>query len=157
MLLESENHQCPDCKEIGISPDTMIPNRYLRKSVDNFRNTTGYQRTLPSRTLMPSHPLPGNSLVQVPMVQPIQALGAPRPLEVINLTETRSDTDSPLRTDNHTLGRVLNNNVPTNSRLLPLHQTPAISSSNPVLPSSKGADTRGAPPLESGRIHYQQP
>ncbi|XP_044758580.1 E3 ubiquitin-protein ligase RBBP6 isoform X2 [Coccinella septempunctata] len=41
-LLESEDHECPDCHEKDISPGTLIPNRFLRKSVANFKNTTGY-------------------------------------------------------------------------------------------------------------------
>ncbi|XP_045475836.1 E3 ubiquitin-protein ligase RBBP6 isoform X2 [Harmonia axyridis] len=41
-LLESEDHECPDCHEKEISPGTLIPNRFLRKSVANFKNTTGY-------------------------------------------------------------------------------------------------------------------
>ncbi|KAJ8965139.1 hypothetical protein NQ314_004364 [Rhamnusium bicolor] len=42
VLLESEEHECPDCHEKDISPGTLIPNRFLRKSVANFKNTTGY-------------------------------------------------------------------------------------------------------------------
>ncbi|CAG9859741.1 unnamed protein product [Phyllotreta striolata] len=42
VLLESEDHECPDCHEKDISPDTLIPNRFLRTSVSNFKNTTGY-------------------------------------------------------------------------------------------------------------------
>ncbi|XP_044252807.1 E3 ubiquitin-protein ligase RBBP6 isoform X2 [Tribolium madens] len=41
-LLESEEHECPDCHEKDISPTTLIPNRFLRNSVANFKNTTGY-------------------------------------------------------------------------------------------------------------------
>ncbi|XP_076053885.1 something that sticks like glue isoform X2 [Oratosquilla oratoria] len=29
-LLESEEHECPSCKEKGVGPDTLIPTRYLR-------------------------------------------------------------------------------------------------------------------------------
>lgn len=154
VLLESENHQCPDCKEIGISPDTMIPNRYLRKSVDNFRNTTGYQRTLPSRTLMMTQPPPGNSLVQVPLIQPVMAqqpiltLGTrpSRPLEVINLVESRSDTDSPIHIDNH---------KSSSNHILPLHKTPSIAKTKPVL-TSKGADISRGHPQDSSRMQYSQ-
>ncbi|XP_072390244.1 uncharacterized protein snama isoform X2 [Diabrotica undecimpunctata] len=42
VLLESEDHECPDCHEKEISPDTLIPNRFLRTSVANFKNETGY-------------------------------------------------------------------------------------------------------------------
>lgn len=41
-LLESDDHECPDCHERDISPSTLIPNRFLRNSVANFKNTTGY-------------------------------------------------------------------------------------------------------------------
>ncbi|XP_017768418.1 PREDICTED: E3 ubiquitin-protein ligase RBBP6 isoform X2 [Nicrophorus vespilloides] len=42
ILLESEDHECPDCHEREISPGTLIPNRFLRNSVTNFKSTTGY-------------------------------------------------------------------------------------------------------------------
>ena len=42
-LLESEDNECPDCHEKDISPGTLIPNRYLRNSVNTFKNDTGYQ------------------------------------------------------------------------------------------------------------------
>ncbi|KAL1494030.1 hypothetical protein ABEB36_009699 [Hypothenemus hampei] len=44
ILLESEDHECPDCHEKDIAPTTLIPNRFLRKSVANFKNTTGYEK-----------------------------------------------------------------------------------------------------------------
>lgn len=44
MLLESDNHECPECHETDVSPDTLIPNRYLRRAVMNFKNQTGYTR-----------------------------------------------------------------------------------------------------------------
>ncbi|VEN43520.1 unnamed protein product [Callosobruchus maculatus] len=42
VLLDSEDHECPDCHEKDISPDTLIPNRFIRTSVGKFKNTTGY-------------------------------------------------------------------------------------------------------------------
>uniref|UniRef100_A0A336KWY5 CSON000836 protein n=1 Tax=Culicoides sonorensis TaxID=179676 RepID=A0A336KWY5_CULSO len=41
-LLESEDNECPDCQEKGTSPASLIPNRFLRRSVNNFKNETGY-------------------------------------------------------------------------------------------------------------------
>lgn len=35
-LLESEDNECPDCKEKETSPGSLIPNRFLRKSVADF-------------------------------------------------------------------------------------------------------------------------
>ncbi|CAH2106406.1 unnamed protein product [Euphydryas editha] len=48
-LLESEDHECPDCREKEIAPTTLIPNRFLRNSVSAFRNQTGYCRRAPHR------------------------------------------------------------------------------------------------------------
>ncbi|XP_044734609.1 E3 ubiquitin-protein ligase RBBP6 isoform X3 [Chrysoperla carnea] len=48
-LLESEDHECPDCHEKDISPCTLIPNRFLRNSVSNFRNETGYRKRVQYR------------------------------------------------------------------------------------------------------------
>lgn len=42
--MDSDNHECPECQEIDVSPDTLIPNRYLRRAVMNFKNQTGYTR-----------------------------------------------------------------------------------------------------------------
>ena len=44
-LLESETHECPECHETQQSPDSLIPNRFLRNSVSKFRNDTGYSGT----------------------------------------------------------------------------------------------------------------
>lgn len=46
-LLESEDNECPDCHEKGSSPGSLIPNRFLRNSVNMFRNETGYNRPRP--------------------------------------------------------------------------------------------------------------
>ena len=35
-LLESEDNECPDCKEKGTSPGSLIPNRFLRNAVATF-------------------------------------------------------------------------------------------------------------------------
>lgn len=47
-LLESEDNECPDCKEKGSSPGSLIPNRFLRNSVNSFKNETGYNKPRPS-------------------------------------------------------------------------------------------------------------
>ncbi|XP_058795388.1 E3 ubiquitin-protein ligase RBBP6 isoform X3 [Phymastichus coffea] len=43
-LLESEEHECPDCNEKDVLPESLIPNRYLRNAVLNFKNETGYAK-----------------------------------------------------------------------------------------------------------------
>jgi E3 ubiquitin-protein ligase RBBP6 len=35
-LLESEDNECPDCKEKGTAPGLLIPNRFLRNAVASF-------------------------------------------------------------------------------------------------------------------------
>ncbi|KAL3876932.1 hypothetical protein ACJMK2_034712 [Sinanodonta woodiana] len=40
-LLETEEHICPTCGENEISPDRLIPNRFLRTAISNFYNETG--------------------------------------------------------------------------------------------------------------------
>ncbi|XP_026468262.1 E3 ubiquitin-protein ligase RBBP6-like isoform X2 [Ctenocephalides felis] len=52
-LMESEDHECPDCKDKDISPVTMIPNRFLRNSVQAFKLETGYIKT---RKYIPKKP-----------------------------------------------------------------------------------------------------
>ncbi|CAB0043974.1 unnamed protein product [Trichogramma brassicae] len=39
-LVESEDQQCPHCKEKDVSPEQCWPNRYLRKAVSRFNNET---------------------------------------------------------------------------------------------------------------------
>lgn len=48
-LLESEDNECPDCGEKGLSPGALIPNRFLRNSVNSFKNETGYIRQQKSK------------------------------------------------------------------------------------------------------------
>ncbi|XP_045486649.1 E3 ubiquitin-protein ligase RBBP6 isoform X3 [Pieris rapae] len=64
-LLESEDHECPDCREKEIAPTTLIPNRFLRNSVSSFRNQTGYSRRAPHR---PSAAQPAQQKEQAPSV-----------------------------------------------------------------------------------------
>ncbi|XP_063362060.1 E3 ubiquitin-protein ligase RBBP6 isoform X3 [Cydia amplana] len=80
-LLESEDHECPDCREKEIAPTTLIPNRFLRNSVSAFRNQTGYSRRAPHRPAQAPPPLV-HHLEQPPPVVPMQQPpnGPPPPL-----------------------------------------------------------------------------
>lgn len=42
-MLESE-HECPGCHEKDISPNSLIPNRFLRGTVNAFKSDTGYSK-----------------------------------------------------------------------------------------------------------------
>jgi hypothetical protein len=44
ILLESEEQECPGCHEKEISPNSLIPNRFLRTAVNAFKNETGYSK-----------------------------------------------------------------------------------------------------------------
>jgi len=37
-LLDSEDHKCPACSTVDVSPDTLLPNRYLRSKVLRYKN-----------------------------------------------------------------------------------------------------------------------
>lgn len=41
-LLETEDHVCPSCDSMDVSPDGLIANQMLRRAVTNFQNETGY-------------------------------------------------------------------------------------------------------------------
>lgn len=41
-LLESDDHVCPSCDSMDVSPDGLIANQMLRRAVTNFQNETGY-------------------------------------------------------------------------------------------------------------------
>ncbi|CAL1280836.1 unnamed protein product, partial [Larinioides sclopetarius] len=56
VLLESENHECPICHEINVSPNTLIPNRFLRTAVLNYKNETGYTTRIRKAAFMKSPP-----------------------------------------------------------------------------------------------------
>ncbi|CAB0039412.1 unnamed protein product [Trichogramma brassicae] len=47
-LVESEDQQCPHCKEKDVSPEQCWPNRYLRKAVSRFNNETSAHGTAPA-------------------------------------------------------------------------------------------------------------
>ncbi|XP_052817872.1 E3 ubiquitin-protein ligase RBBP6-like [Mya arenaria] len=43
-LLESDDHICPSCDSMNVSPDGLIANQMLRRAVTNFQNETGYTK-----------------------------------------------------------------------------------------------------------------
>ena len=79
LLLESDEHECPDCNEKDVSPDTLIPNRYLRNAVSNFKNETGYIKRPVHRP--PTQP-----------AQPVVTAAVPEPSESEDLTVTPNTT-----------------------------------------------------------------
>jgi hypothetical protein len=75
VLLESEDHECPDCKEKDVSPDTLIPNRFLRNNVNNFKNETGYNKSTVRQPRRLPHLLTHG--------HPVQVIGALPPMQQI--------------------------------------------------------------------------
>lgn len=63
-LLDSEEHECPDCNERDVSPETLIPNRFLRNAVMNFKNETGYakRQTYPAQNTGQTTTVPTDQL-----------------------------------------------------------------------------------------------
>ncbi|XP_055932173.1 E3 ubiquitin-protein ligase RBBP6-like isoform X2 [Argiope bruennichi] len=57
VLLESENHECPVCHEVNVSPNTLIPNRFLRTAVLNYKNETGYTTKIRKAAFLKSPPI----------------------------------------------------------------------------------------------------
>lgn len=56
--MESEDAECPECNEKEVSPDELIPNRFIRNAVNNFKNKTGYIKKVDSSSKGPSPPRP---------------------------------------------------------------------------------------------------
>jgi hypothetical protein len=42
--VDSDDQECPGCKEKDTSPNELIPNRFLRTAVNAFKNETGYSK-----------------------------------------------------------------------------------------------------------------
>lgn len=58
LLVESEEAECPECNEKEVSPDELIPNRFIRNAVNNFKNKTGYVKKADNSNKGPSPPRP---------------------------------------------------------------------------------------------------
>ncbi|KAK3588455.1 hypothetical protein CHS0354_025112 [Potamilus streckersoni] len=93
-LLESEEHICPTCGESEISPDRLIPNRFLRTAISNFYNETGTivetTRVIAPPVIHAQHNGPGPQqpgvapraqncppITQIPYMPPPRPTGAP--------------------------------------------------------------------------------
>lgn len=102
VLLDSENHECPVCHETDISPDNLIPNRFLRTAVMNFKNETGYTRVKDTRSQPIENPPPAPSQSPVTLsaqLSPVNTIIAPAS-PVQSQTPPNIQVDSPVRTVN---------------------------------------------------------
>ena len=50
--MDSEEHECPSCHELDVSPDKLISNNLLRQAVINYLNQTGYTKMKGEMTQM---------------------------------------------------------------------------------------------------------
>ncbi|CAO2588209.1 E3 ubiquitin-protein ligase RBBP6 [Lemmus lemmus] len=90
-LLESEENTCPSCHQDDVSPDTLVANKFLRQTINNFKNETGYTKSL--RKQLPPLPPPvaplGQDSERSPGTQgpplpatPVVVPGPPPPLDL---------------------------------------------------------------------------
>ena len=61
-LLDSDEHTCPTCQQKHVSPDALVANKFLRQTVKNFQNGTGFPKTLRRKHSPP--PTPPRPLIQ---------------------------------------------------------------------------------------------
>ncbi|XP_059471341.1 E3 ubiquitin-protein ligase RBBP6 [Neocloeon triangulifer] len=147
-LLESEEHECPDCKDKGVSPDTLLPNRFLRNSVAKFRNDTGYSKPLRLPMLFPEH-----VKMQSPVKEEETKEETSPKLDPISRTPTPKSEEPPERERDMTPDSRLDERSRTPPRRryredTPTHDEPLLSM-NPMPPSSTHLLERPVGPLMS--------
>ncbi|KAJ3601354.1 hypothetical protein NHX12_032325 [Muraenolepis orangiensis] len=57
-LLESDHHVCPTCNQTGVSPDTLVANKFLRQAVDGFDSEMGHKKSQTGPPGAPQTPTP---------------------------------------------------------------------------------------------------
>ncbi|XP_023215896.1 E3 ubiquitin-protein ligase RBBP6-like [Centruroides sculpturatus] len=109
VLLDSENHECPVCHETDISPDNLIPNRFLRTQVMNFKNETGYTRVKGGRS-QPVENLPITQ-IQSPAVTPVHL----SPVNTIMVPPSPLQSQTPPTIQISSPSHIINENEASNS------------------------------------------
>lgn len=76
-LIESDDHQCPVCHVIGVSPDTLIPCIKLRKEVVKFMNLSNplWSKDPPHQVAEPEASSPKSSPSTLPPNPPPKSPG----------------------------------------------------------------------------------
>ncbi|KAK8786984.1 hypothetical protein V5799_023239 [Amblyomma americanum] len=95
-LLDSEQHECPVCHETDISPNNLIPNRFLRTAVLNFKNETGYTRVRRGQVPSSAAVAPPAAATSSPRVGGA-AEGSPTPPPVARPEERDAEKQSPAK------------------------------------------------------------
>ena len=110
-MLESEENECPDCHEKDIYPNTLIPNRFLRTSVNNFKNETGYDKMCKpiQRKIIHSPPKPIQS-IPPPVIPTLSDFVAPENLS--SICESK-EKDAGLKNNNEENKETTETSTPT--------------------------------------------
>lgn len=127
-LLESEEHECPDCNEKDVSPETLIPNRFLRNAVMNFKNETGYAKRQTYRPPVQSAGQPLAVPTEQPKVETQQATSQVSPQTTQSSSVPSAPSQEPIEPPQPA-------NLESTSQHVPATST--SSSVQPQTPSSK--------------------
>ncbi|XP_036944540.1 E3 ubiquitin-protein ligase RBBP6-like isoform X3 [Acanthopagrus latus] len=65
-LLDSEDHMCSTCGKSDVSPDTLIPNKFLRQAVNTFKKEQGQSKRGKCGSSQSQNPTPTPSPVPTP-------------------------------------------------------------------------------------------
>ncbi|XP_032669076.1 E3 ubiquitin-protein ligase RBBP6 isoform X2 [Odontomachus brunneus] len=138
-LLESEEHECPDCNEKDVSPETLIPNRFLRNAVMNFKNETGYAKRQTYRPAVQSAGQPSAAPTEQPKVETQQTASQISPQSTQSSSVPSASSQEPTEPPQPANIESISQHVPaaapsslqpqTPSRTEPLLPIPAIVSS----------------------------
>ncbi|XP_011291827.2 E3 ubiquitin-protein ligase RBBP6 isoform X1 [Musca domestica] len=117
-LLESEDNECPDCKEKGSSPGSLIPNRFLRNSVNAFKNRTGYKASSQTKKEIKIDPPPPAATAAAATEDDNDNVAEEKPqLDVIKKTEPKEEAkeqqpEEEERRDNNEITKAVSDNEP---------------------------------------------
>lgn len=107
-MLESDNHECPSCHEINVSPNDLIPNRFLRISVGKFKNESGYQNNLQKSNESKSSTIESEAMKSEPIEENDVADQS---------AERKESSDGPDANDTHTESFTAENSNQSNKNL----------------------------------------
>ncbi|XP_008286963.1 E3 ubiquitin-protein ligase RBBP6 isoform X2 [Stegastes partitus] len=105
-LLDSDDHDCPTCGQSDVSPDTLIANKFLRQTVNNFKreqnNTKTLRRKSDSSQSQNSTPTPN----PVPTPPPVTTQSQPQKPPPLPDSQRDSLLDQPTTANSPPLSQV---------------------------------------------------
>ena len=118
-LLESEEQVCPGCKEKSVSPADLIPNRYLRNAVANYKKETDNAKHTELKQEHLREPIkPGsqpsnhssvkaeNTAIIIEKQETISASNISKDINPEYITEITESSVNPIATENCTLSNL---------------------------------------------------